>query len=287
MCHGRYLHRTRWQVGHFPACSVLAHLLEVPHDPLLFDLSCQLPSLGQPIWTDMPVPLHPRHRTDVVLTRVGEGWLLFDPATTRVHRLNQIGLLVWQCCDGTACVADISAELADVFPRAGRSDHRISEATRRRFRSRRTARRHGQSRSRRALRSSPRRRWPANGPAVATSRTPGPALDLRITIDCHDSMEVADEIERSLGEMAGAIVPVTSHRDVTLAVWADDVGGWYLEAGRQPAARPPTRPSWPTTCCGRSRAWRSERSSRYLIVHSSAVALVRNRRCVPGTSQLG
>lgn len=57
----------------------------------------------------------PRARDDIVFRRVGEDWVLFDPATQRIHVLNLTAALVWSFCNGTYAVNEIEAEVREAF----------------------------------------------------------------------------------------------------------------------------------------------------------------------------
>ena len=97
---------------------------------------------------------------------------------------------------------------------------------------------------------------------------PYAALDLRVSIDCHDSHAVADEIERALGSLAAA---PSNTGAVTLTVWSDGNGGWNLDTdGSRLNAQDESAVSdyvlWQITHLA------IDRSPRYLVVHASAVA---------------
>ena len=49
----------------------------------------------------------PRSREDVVLRKVGNEWLLFDPRHQRIHALNLSATLVWSHCTGEYTPEDI------------------------------------------------------------------------------------------------------------------------------------------------------------------------------------
>lgn len=64
---------------------------------------------------DLPPAWRPRRREDVVFRRVGEEWLLFDPATQLIHVLNLTAALVWSFCEGEHTVEAMAAEVGAAF----------------------------------------------------------------------------------------------------------------------------------------------------------------------------
>lgn len=62
-----------------------------------------------------PDDWRPAGREDVVFRRVGEDWVLFDPATQRIHVLNLTAALVWSHCTGELDGAGIEAEVRRAF----------------------------------------------------------------------------------------------------------------------------------------------------------------------------
>ncbi|RMH11897.1 MAG: PqqD family protein [Gemmatimonadetes bacterium] len=65
-----------------------------------------------------PDAWQPRARADVVFRPVDDAWLIFDPLTQAVHRLNVTAALVWSACDGAHSVVDLTREMAEVYPDA-------------------------------------------------------------------------------------------------------------------------------------------------------------------------
>ena len=43
---------------------------------------------------------------------MGDGFILFDDASSLVHHLNPSATLIWQLCDGTGSVADLARDIA-------------------------------------------------------------------------------------------------------------------------------------------------------------------------------
>jgi hypothetical protein len=52
---------------------------------------------------------------DLVLRREENGAFLFDPETSALHCLNDVGILVWESIDGRSTVAEISRHIAEKF----------------------------------------------------------------------------------------------------------------------------------------------------------------------------
>lgn len=57
----------------------------------------------------------PRAREDVVLRKVGEEWLLFDPLQQRIHALNLSAALVWTHCSGDRTAQAIADAVVVAF----------------------------------------------------------------------------------------------------------------------------------------------------------------------------
>lgn len=53
----------------------------------------------------------PRARSDLVFRRVGDDWVLFDPASQKLHILNLTAALVWSFCTGALDVAGIERKV--------------------------------------------------------------------------------------------------------------------------------------------------------------------------------
>ncbi len=221
----------------------------------------------------MEVPSRPRRRTGVMLVRIGSDGLLYDSASVRVHRLNPTALLVWECCDGTASLDEIIGEIAEQF---GETTESIGSAVLALVEDL-------AGNGLLAVTSDVETPRTATVTAASPHHSPGPlgqplrrlgpyaALDLRFTIECHDSKAIAAEIERALDSMAVPPPGAGPTDDATMIVWSDGVGGWNLddETGRLNASDQSVITDfllWQVTRLA------VERSSRYLIVHASAVA---------------
>ena len=51
----------------------------------------------------------------MVFRRVGEDWVLFDPAAQRIHVLDVTAALLWSFCAGESDVAGLEAEVRRAF----------------------------------------------------------------------------------------------------------------------------------------------------------------------------
>ena len=60
----------------------------------------------------------PRRRPDYRLEILDGELLLYHPTQTTIMYCNQTASLIWQLCDGTHTVQDISTLLADAYPEA-------------------------------------------------------------------------------------------------------------------------------------------------------------------------
>lgn len=78
----------------------------------------------------LPADWRPRSRADVVFRRVGEDWVLFDPATQRLHVLNLTAALVWSFCTGDHDVPAIDEEVRRAFGEAPTGDTGVEDALR-------------------------------------------------------------------------------------------------------------------------------------------------------------
>ena len=61
-------------------------------------------------------------RDDVVCRQVDEEWVLYDPATEKMHVLNVTAGLVWQHLDGTNSVEDLVILIRDTFEPVAEAD---------------------------------------------------------------------------------------------------------------------------------------------------------------------
>lgn len=218
----------------------------------------------------MPVPEHPTRRLDLEILEVGHEGLLYDPVAVRVHRLNTTGVLVWQCCDGTATAQMIAAELADAFDEppdviVAAVEALIGELTHIGL----------------LAPTTPPLPQPDLPAATVEHQTPPPptpprrlgpygALDLRVTVDCHDSPLVADEIERVLAPLVVDPTTTPPPAEATIVIWRGD-NGWNLDSGGPPLTAPDA-----STVCDFVQ-WEItrlaiEHSPRYLVLHAAAVS---------------
>ena len=55
-----------------------------------------------------------RARDDLLFHRAGDFWLLVDPETDQVHRLNAIAMWIWRHADGVTSEQELSKRLADL-----------------------------------------------------------------------------------------------------------------------------------------------------------------------------
>jgi hypothetical protein len=66
--------------------------------------------------TDDAAEFRPRARSGIRAADLSDGELgLYDPATNEMLLLNASATAVWACCDGSATVAEIVAEIVEVF----------------------------------------------------------------------------------------------------------------------------------------------------------------------------
>lgn len=75
-------------------------------------------------------PDRPRARPDLVFRRVAGDWLLFDPASGRIHVLNLTAALVWSFCTGESTPAEIADALGGAFESGAesRAEDAVGEA---------------------------------------------------------------------------------------------------------------------------------------------------------------
>jgi PqqD family protein of HPr-rel-A system len=57
----------------------------------------------------------PRVRDDVVFRELDQEWVVFDPATRRLHALNATAALVWEHCGGDLTVAEVVEAVRSAF----------------------------------------------------------------------------------------------------------------------------------------------------------------------------
>jgi len=63
----------------------------------------------------MGLDLLPLKKSDVRITQLSQGTVLFNPRTEEVHLLNTAALVVWECCTGAHTMADIARLLGAVY----------------------------------------------------------------------------------------------------------------------------------------------------------------------------
>lgn len=57
----------------------------------------------------------PRRHSGVLELDMGDGLVLYNPASSLVHHLNPSAGVVWRLCDGAATVDDIALEIAEAY----------------------------------------------------------------------------------------------------------------------------------------------------------------------------
>lgn len=77
--------------------------------------------------TPLPQDWRPKARDDVEFRQVGEGWVLFDPVSRRIHVLGVVGALLWSFCTGESDVTALDEKVRQAFG-AAVDDPRVSEA---------------------------------------------------------------------------------------------------------------------------------------------------------------
>lgn len=60
----------------------------------------------------------PERRDEVVFRSLSDEWVLYDPATRRLHVLNLTAALVWSYCDGTRDTGDLVRSVRAAFREA-------------------------------------------------------------------------------------------------------------------------------------------------------------------------
>ena len=173
----------------------------------------------------------PEARTDVTWAQVADQGVLYDPQAARIHRVNATALLVWRCCDGRATVAEIVADLADIFETAVEDVAGPVEAIIEEFNTGGVLVADTQSGDAGDTRPPETVEGPAlTGPSLPTTeplRRLGPysALDHHFVVDCHHSEAVAADLERTLAPLAHDRGVEPTH----YTVWPDD-DSWYMIA---------------------------------------------------------
>jgi Coenzyme PQQ synthesis protein D (PqqD) len=76
--------------------------------PIAIDVDQDVPQAR----VTVPVGYRPRRREGVLDIDMGDGFILFDDASSLVHHLNPSATLIWQLCDGTGTVADLARDIA-------------------------------------------------------------------------------------------------------------------------------------------------------------------------------
>jgi PqqD family protein of HPr-rel-A system len=57
----------------------------------------------------------PTHRPDLIARRIEGEVVVLDQEAGKVHQLNPTASRIWECCDGSASIADIAARVAEEF----------------------------------------------------------------------------------------------------------------------------------------------------------------------------
>jgi hypothetical protein len=65
--------------------------------------------------TPFPQGWRPKARDDVAFRHVGEGWVLFDPVSQRIHVLDVVDALLWSFCTGESDVPALEEEVRQAF----------------------------------------------------------------------------------------------------------------------------------------------------------------------------
>lgn len=58
---------------------------------------------------------HPAPVNDLEINAVDDGYVIYDPATERVHYLNVTSAMLYELCDGEHDLDAVANELAEVF----------------------------------------------------------------------------------------------------------------------------------------------------------------------------
>ena len=62
-----------------------------------------------------PLLLKPARATGVAEVTIDGETVIYDEVTGAIHQLDRIATVIWQCLDGEATVAELIADLADVY----------------------------------------------------------------------------------------------------------------------------------------------------------------------------
>ena len=57
----------------------------------------------------------PHRKDDIQCRKIGDEWLLYDPATSTLHVVNATAEFVWGLCDGTHTPDDLGRRVAEEF----------------------------------------------------------------------------------------------------------------------------------------------------------------------------
>jgi hypothetical protein len=201
---------------------------------------------------------------------VGDAGLVYDPQAARIHRLNATALLVWRCCDGTATVAEIVADLAHAFGRPSRDVAESVGAVIDEFTNGgllvvapEPDIDHTEDPETSPAATSPGPLPPSSEPL----RRLGPysALDHHFIVDCHHSHAVGAELERTLAPLAHDRSVEPTH----YTVWTDD-DSWYMIADGH-SLRSTSESGIIGLILWQLNRAAVDNSGRYLILHAAAV----------------
>jgi PqqD family protein of HPr-rel-A system len=63
----------------------------------------------------MTAPIRPRAREDLATVELDGEVVIYDEASGDLHHLNPTATLVFSMCDGTATIAELAADIGEVF----------------------------------------------------------------------------------------------------------------------------------------------------------------------------
>ncbi|MDQ4131261.1 MAG: PqqD family protein [Actinomycetota bacterium] len=63
----------------------------------------------------MTVATRPRARTDLTVVEIDGEALILDARVSQLHRLNSTGRVIFSLCDGSATVAELAADIAELY----------------------------------------------------------------------------------------------------------------------------------------------------------------------------